>query len=99
MNPSGSVRVVAPISFGVDIAIGAEESTFLVGEVLPDYGQANLPASTVADWKLPTVKDASGLGMPIGKAANLAYWNQAGAPRDGFVNFDAAGNMIGNYDY
>jgi len=99
LNPAGTV-ITATVIIRPDITPDKQingtpyNNAWLSGEILPNYGQANLPVSTVKDWKIPAVKDVSGVGMPIGKHANQGFYDAAAGPRDGFALLTTDGQLI-----
>lgn len=97
LNPDGTTRFVQAMPVGARTDGRSQE--FFFGEIQPDYGQANLPVSTMKDWTLPAAKDKSGHGMPVGKTANPGYYDSSAGPRDGYVNLTPDGQMFGNYNY
>lgn len=97
LNPSGVTRVIQPISLTPDD--NGRIQDFFFGDIQPDYGQAHVPASTLEGWNLPTAKDKSGVGHPVGVTANPGFWNKAAGLRDGFVSLNPDGTLLGNYTY
>lgn len=101
LNPSGTTRVTQTSALRADITpdqtvkgVPAHNVRFS-GKILPDYGQASVPSSMTKDWKVPAVKDESGVGVPVGKYANPQYYNSdSGMPRDGIVFLTPNGEMV-----
>lgn len=97
LNPNGTTRVTQPVALLPD-EYGNIDG-FFSGRILPDYGQASVPASTVSNWNLPAAKDSSGIGMPVGLHANPSYYDASSGPRDGVVRVNVDGSLLGNYNY
>lgn len=97
LNPSGVTRVTQVVRLIPDE--DGRIMPYFHGAVEPDFGQANLPSSTVDDWTLPAAKDKSGVGMPVGVNANPGFWDQYGPLRDGWAQLTNDGTLVGNYNY
>lgn len=105
LNPNGSIRVVQPVA----IASGSTDGSGITsvnfqGYVVPDYGQTKVPSSMTRDWDFSDARaqDSSGRGYTAGihsNSANPSYVRNDGSRDDGFVRFDAAMNMVGDYNY
>lgn len=67
-----SVARVSTSIGGADFTQGQMAGRITGNGIAPDYGQAQLPASTTQNWTVKYAQDASGIGSPFGLNANAA---------------------------
>jgi hypothetical protein len=68
----GVARVTTSIGSTEEFSHGQMRGRINTAGVTNDYGQTELPASVMKDWRYIYAKDASGIGNPVGVNANPA---------------------------
>lgn len=88
---NGTARVVT--SLGAADFQNGQMTGVLVGQIAPNYGQASLPASVMADWDVPYALDRDGRTGSVGVNASASN-PQFGSFMDGAVRLDQNFNLL-----